>query len=141
MLWVDFYEKRLHTLLKLWVESPNFSPSFSQQIGQVVPTLPLNTGGWHMIKMLESFHDLRSKHFRTFNFVRSRDALSHLDDTLCFVKVSMRQQQQNQNRKKQPANLPKTVSRIRFNFFQELLNQWWSWITPSKRVKDLMLWL
>ena len=41
--------------------------------------------------------------------------LSHLDDTLCFVKVSIRQQQQNQNRKKQPANLPKTVSRLRFS--------------------------
>lgn len=80
-----------------------------------------NKGGWHMIKMLESFHDLRSKHFRTFNFVRSRDALSHLDDTLCFVKVSMRQQQQNQNRKKQPASLPKTVSRIRLTFSKNYL--------------------
>jgi len=53
--------------------------------------------------------------------------------SILLIKVSMRQQQQNQNRKKQPANLPKTVSRIRFNFFQEILNQHSDYGSPLLR--------
>ena len=92
--------------------------------------------------MLGPFHkDLESKHFRTFSVVRSRNMLSHLDDNLCFVKVPMRQQQQNQNRKKQPANLPKTVSRVRLRFsflFTRIICGNYA-VTPSRRHKDLVV--
>jgi len=85
----------------------------------VLPTFLPNACGWYWIKMLGSFHeDSRSKHFRTFIVVGYRDTCNAFSNVvnLCFVEVSMRQQQQNQNRKKQPANLPKTVSRVRFSF-------------------------
>jgi len=71
--------------------------------------------------MLGSFHeDSRGKRFRTFRVVSDRDTCNGFSNvvTFCFTKASMRQQQQNQNRKKQPANLPKTVSRIKFKNYE-----------------------
>ena len=92
--------------------------------------------------MLGPFHEhSRSKHFRTFSVVRSRDTCNVFSNfvNLYFVKVSMRQQQQNQNRKKQPANLPKTVSRVRFSFLFTRIICGYHKIAPFGRHKDLVV--
>lgn len=76
---------------------------------QLAPTHHSRVGKWFQQRYLTKLD--RTVGPWNFQCIWRRDVFSHLADILYFVKVPMRQQQQNQNRKKQPANLPKTVSR------------------------------